>query len=194
MPSRQDPEIVPLPFAETLEIARLDGAAPTTLTRRIEDTEAEATARYLGAVSVEGLAFDGEIAPWGGRGWRLRGRVSARIVQECVITLEPVVTRLDTEIERTYLPAVDLVEDDPEPGPQEMGPEDGPEPFTETIDLAAAIVETLQLGLDPYPRAPGASLGQHVHTAPGIEALTDESVKPFAKLAALKRAREDDKA
>ena len=48
-------------------------------------------------------------------------------------------------------------------------------------DLTGLIVETLSLAIDPYPRAPGESLGEL-----GSDGLDDE-VNPFASLKKLKQ-------
>jgi hypothetical protein len=60
--------------------------------------------------------------------------------------------------------------------------EEEPEPlFGDTVDLGALATEFLMLGIDPYPRKPGAV----------FEAQTaqDETDHPFAALARLRRGR-----
>jgi hypothetical protein len=54
----------------------------------------------------------------------------------------------------------------------------------ETLDLGEALAEQLALALDPYPRAPGASLA-------AAEDEEDESPArgPFAGLAPLRKRR-----
>ena len=59
---------------------------------------------------------------------------------------------------------------------------DGPEPLTGgVVDLGALATEFLILGVDPYPRKPGAVLE--------ASSAGDDSVKPFAALAALKKGQ-----
>jgi hypothetical protein len=53
--------------------------------------------------------------------------------------------------------------------------------FGDTVDLGALATEFLMLGIDPYPRKPGA-----VFVA---EALEDEMDHPFADLARLRRGK-----
>ena len=54
------------------------------------------------------------------------------------------------------------------------------------IDLSEVMIESLALALPLYPRQDGAGFGQLSTTEPGAEQLSDEDVKPFAALAALK--------
>ena len=68
-------------------------------------------------------------------------------------------------------------------------PADGPEPLIGgAVDLGAIAIEFLILGIDPYPRKPGAVF----EASPA----GDDPAKPFAALAALKkgagRQRRDD--
>ena len=56
----------------------------------------------------------------------------------------------------------------------------------EEIDLGAVMVESLELALPLYPRAPGAELGEAVFAAPGAEPLKDVDLRPFAGLSALR--------
>ena len=63
---------------------------------------------------------------------------------------------------------------------QALDTEDPPEPLREgAVDLGALATEFLLLGIDPYPRKPGA-----VFDAPPAG---DPSSHPFAALAALKK-------
>jgi hypothetical protein len=64
---------------------------------------------------------------------------------------------------------------------------DPPEILTgSTIDLGPLVVEYFVLGIDPYPRAPGAALPPEAADPDG-----PEDASPFAALAALKGAGKD---
>jgi len=107
-----------------------------------------------------------------GAGVRVTGQVKARVGQTCVVTLEPVANDVDEPVDLTFSPAAgsQAVSGDGEP----------PEPLAdETLDLGAIATEFLLLGIDPYPRKPGAEF------AP-VKA-DDGSAKPFAALEALKK-------
>ncbi len=52
------------------------------------------------------------------------------------------------------------------------------------------ISEALSLAVPAYPRVEGAELGAMIHAEPGVEPLNEETVKPFASLADLKKKME----
>jgi uncharacterized metal-binding protein YceD (DUF177 family) len=85
--------------------------------------------------------------------------MTARLVQTCIVSLEPFPAKLNEHAALRFVPAAKL----PENAALELDPEslDGPDeiPFTgDTIDLGAALAEQLALCLDPYPRKPGVAL------------------------------------
>jgi uncharacterized metal-binding protein YceD (DUF177 family) len=105
--------------------------------------------------------------------------LEARVVQSCVVTLEPVVADVADSFTLYYAEevvppghAVDLPIED----------EDWPEPIEDgRIDVGEAVAQQLALALDPYPRAPGARLDPAFGEAP--------ATTPFAELAREKRPR-----
>ena len=52
-------------------------------------------------------------------------------------------------------------------------------------DPGAVALEALALALPPYPRAPGASLGEAVFAEQGVALLRDDDLRPFSGLASL---------
>lgn len=136
----------------------------------------------LGLLSLASLRFQGELRPRGRADVALEARLEARGDQACVVTLAPVPFALDVPVARVYVAGMS----DPEGDEVEMPEDDTREPLPESVDLWAVMVESLALALPDYPRAPGAELGQAVFTEKGAEPLTDEAMRPFAGLAALK--------
>jgi uncharacterized metal-binding protein YceD (DUF177 family) len=107
---------------------------------------------------------------------RATGRVSATVGQTCVVTLEPLVNRVDEPIDVMFAP---LAADDPEDGSEARDTDEPPEPLVDgTADLGAIAAEFLLLGIDPYPRKPDAEF------APPV--VASEGAGPFAVLARLK--------
>jgi len=106
-----------------------------------------------------------------GAGAHASGRLSARVGQTCVVSLEPMESTLDEPIEVTFSPSSDAVStEDEEP----------PEPLVGgTLDLGALATEFLLLGIDPYPRKAGAQFAP-----PKVE---EGGEHPFAALATLKK-------
>jgi uncharacterized metal-binding protein YceD (DUF177 family) len=99
--------------------------------------------------------------------------------QTCVVTLEPLTSEVDEEIDAMFSP-------DAPPVPEatsgdEDGPaEDPPEPIVNgAIDLGTLATEFLMLGLDPYPRKEGVVFEPLIAPA-------DPADHPFAALKALK--------
>jgi hypothetical protein len=104
--------------------------------------------------------------------------VSARVGQTCVVTLDP--------IENDICEAVDLLFEPAEGGlprgPHGEAEREPPEPLREgRIDLGEVATEFLLLGVDPYPRKPGAEFAS--------PASVGAEEGPFAALAALKTER-----
>ncbi|HEX8662602.1 MAG TPA: DUF177 domain-containing protein [Beijerinckiaceae bacterium] len=106
---------------------------------------------------------------------RVTGVVKARVEQVCVVTLEPFEDLIEEEVE------VDFAGSRAGASPAEA---EGPdyEPPDEIagghIDLGALTAEFLVLGLDPYPRKPGAAFS--------YEGDGDPAESPFAALKGLK--------
>jgi uncharacterized metal-binding protein YceD (DUF177 family) len=151
------------------------------------DAEARAAlAADLGIVAVRKLRLEGVLRPLGRADWRLDATLGATVVQECVVTLAPVTTRIDEPVERSYLESMP----EAEAGEVEMPEDDTAEPLPAALDLRDVLREALALALPPFPRADGVELGEVVVTEPGAAPLTDEAAKPFASLRDLVRREE----
>jgi hypothetical protein len=110
------------------------------------------------------------------------GRVSARVGQTCVVTLEPIENDIDEPVDITFapVPAGETALAADSDGRRRRAGEEPPEPlFGGAIDLGALATEFLILGIDPYPRKTG------VEFAPPI--AENDGPHPFAALEALKK-------
>lgn len=149
--------------------------------RAATDAERVALAEALDILRCDGLDVQYEIENIGSGAFRLSGDVKAKVVQACVVSLEPVASRIEeafvaeyrrdhrdagTEDEREILSTVDV-----EPL------EDG------GIDVGRIIFETVSASLDPYPRKAGAEFAWSDRK--GEEAVS--RTNPFAVLKNLKR-------
>ena len=112
---------------------------------------------------------------------RATGRLRASLQQPCVITGDPVAAQIDEPFELLFRPEPTDVRPDEE---IELSPEDCDVVFHDgaTIDLGAAIADTLALSIDPYPRSAGADAALK---EAGV--LSEAEAGPFAALAKLKR-------
>ena len=141
-----------------------------------------ALARELGLTGLRKLRFTGELRARGKRDWQLKARLGATVIQDCVVTLEPVTTRIDQDIERIYLARFE----EPEETEVEMPEDERSEPLGTHIDPATVMVEALALHIPAYPRKDGAELGEAVFAEDGVTPMRDEDTRPFAGLAALR--------
>lgn len=111
-----------------------------------------------------------------GNGLRADGRVSARVGQICVVTLEPLENDIDEAFDIVFAP----VEGADQSGAPGIDVDEPPEALVGgTADIGAVITEFFLLGIDRYPRKPGA-----VFAPPAAEA---NGGGPFAALARLKK-------
>lgn len=171
--------------APVLRVSSLRQSGTTPIRLEPGAEERAALARDLGALGLKKLRFEGVLTPMGKRGWRLEARLGATVIQECIVTLDPVTTRIDTEVMREFVP-MELLET-PEAGSEtEMPDDDSAEPLGEEIDLRAVMTEALSLALPVYPRKEGVELGDAQFAEDGVTPLTDDAVKPFAGLAGLR--------
>ena len=102
------------------------------------------------------------------------------------MTLNPVTTRIDEDVRRTYKVDVEEPEDDE----VEMTLDENVEPLPANIDLYSVMIEALSLAMPAYPRAEGAELGDAVFSDRGIAPMSDDDAKPFAGLKGLRKALE----
>lgn len=166
-----------------IRLADLPNRKPTEITLEPDAAERAAVADVLGIPAVRKLRFAARLTPQGSRDWRLVADLGATVVQDCVVTLAPVTTRIDETVERSYLASLPEIAGG---GEIEMPGDDTVEALPETLDLAAVMIEALALALPPYPRAAGAGIDTPVYTEPGKAPLRDEDMKPFAGLAGLR--------
>jgi uncharacterized metal-binding protein YceD (DUF177 family) len=142
-------------------------------------------AEQHGLVSVGRYRAELLVTSWKRQGVKVSGLVEADIVQECVVTLDPIESRISEEVSAVYLPEDSKLGREGFQGGGEIlidadGP-DSPETFAgDTIDVGALAEEFFELAIDPYPRKPGSGL-DHVETA-------DQPDSPFARLSALKKS------
>lgn len=167
---------------EQLLLARLSRGAQTTFMLTPEAPERAALAAELGLQALRKLRFAGRLIPEGRRDWRLEAELGATVVQACVITAEPVTTRIDEAVLRRYMAELPEAEGDE----VEIPEDDSAEPLPVMLDLTAVMAEALALALPIYPKAPGAALGEARFAAPGTEPLSDEAARPLSGLSALR--------
>jgi uncharacterized metal-binding protein YceD (DUF177 family) len=176
--NKADPWSVPVTVAQIPD---------TGLHRDIEADRAtrEAMAEVAGLREILSASAALDVTPEGGGRVHVAGRVRARVGQTCVVTLDPIETDIDEEIDLIFAPPEqipdmsDLVDEAAESDTEVPDP---PEPIVNgVIDLGRLATDALFLGIDPYPRRPDA-----VFELPQVAA--DPEDHPFAALKALQLA------
>lgn len=167
-----------------LTLAQLPKNQPTAFDLRLSPEAMADLAVELGILALRKTRLMGQIRP-DGEGWHLTARLGATVTQACVISLEPVVTRIEETFERRYQP--DLPE--PTAEEQEMPEDDSLEPLPKRIALDQLLAGALALALPPYPRLADAELKTRSFAPKGVTPLSDEDVKPFAALRQLSEAK-----
>jgi uncharacterized metal-binding protein YceD (DUF177 family) len=175
MMNAKDPWRAPVAVAQIPEIG---------LHREFEADQAEraAMAALAGLREIMSASASFDMAVKRNGRVHVTGRVSARIGQTCVVTLDPVENEIDEPIDLIFAPPeqiahADLVEEAAESDAEIPDP---PEPIVNgVIDLGRLATDALFLAIDPYPRKQGAVFEPHVEAA-------DPEDHPFAALKALR--------
>ncbi len=166
-----------------------------------DETTRSTIAKAAGVVALPRLDASFELARHGRDGAHVTGRIAATVVQSCIVTLEPIESRIEEAVDLVFLPPrepaaeprrlSDDFDDDDEVDVEFAAAvatetDEPPEVLQEgAVDLGAVAVEFLFLGIDPYPRKPGV-----VFDAPPAG---DPGTHPFAALAALKKSSDGSK-
>jgi hypothetical protein len=135
--------------------------------------ERRALADRFGLPEIKRLAATGRFSPGRGETWMLAARIEAEVVQNCVITLDPIDQQLHDDLTLVF------ASDAPDGTEVEFGLDDAEIlPPDRMVDIGEIVAQQLSLALDPFPRKPGASLPEYEKSA---------SDKPLAVLAAWHR-------
>lgn len=195
MPPSQSPPPTPPQSAArgnnrpTLRLGELSRRGDTAFVLTPEADERAALADDLGIPAIRKLRFAGTLHPTGRSDWDLRAELGATVVQDCVITLAPVTTRIDESVIRRYVEGLAP----PGAGEIEMPEDDTVEALPATLDLRLVMAEALALALPHWPRAEGATLETGSGAPPGAAPLSDDELRPFAGLKAALDRRGDPK-
>jgi uncharacterized metal-binding protein YceD (DUF177 family) len=148
-----------------------------------DDAERQAVAERLGLSSLGAFQAHATLTRKGAL-IEADGRIVASLEQSCVVTGDPVPAHIDEAFSLVFMREPESHADDE----VELGPADCDVVFHDgsTIDLGAAIADTLALSLDPYPRSAGADAALK---EAGV--LSEAEAGPFAALAQLKKGSDN---
>jgi len=156
---------------------KADGEQRAELTELVHVTSVDAFAADLLVQKVRG-------------GLRVTGRLTARVTQPCVVTLEPVSQDIDEPVDRVFMPGQDAGAD-AAPGSEvfvDLESDDIPDNFQgPDLDLTPLLIEIFGLAIDLYPRSPEAG--------PALDHIESDNRTdgPFAALARLRSEDEGNK-
>ena len=153
------------------------------------DSERAALARRFGFLELPAFSARVTVDRRLGGQVVVEGRLRGRLVQACVLTLEPVGQDLDEAFRIVF--KQDLADEhDPESGEAVLNAQaDSPEPLEgNMLDVGEIVAEQLSLAADPYPRRPGVKLEDVLPRGRqgGRPERPEPRRNPFAKLAVLK--------
>ena len=153
------------------------------------DRERAALAKRFGFLDLPAFSARVTVDLRLGRQVVVEGRLRGKIIQACILTLDPVTQELDDTFRIVF--QQDMAEErDPESGEALLSARaDAPEPLAgNMLDVGEIVAEQLSLAADPYPRRPGVKL-EDVMPRPrntGRPARNEQRRHPFAGLAALR--------
>ncbi len=172
----------------TVDLDRM-GPNGTALEIAASDSERAALVKRFGFLGLPAFSARVTVDRRPGGQVVVEGRLRGRIVQACILTLDPVAQDLDETFRIVF--KQDLAEErDPESGEALVSAQtDAPEPLPGSLlDVGEIVAEQLSLAADPYPRKPGVKL-EDVLPKPrkeGRHGRHEPRRHPFAGLAALR--------
>ena len=168
------------PGGAALEVAASDG-------------ERAALAKRFGFLALPALSARVTVDRSPGGHIVVEGRLRAKIVQSCILSLEPVPQQIDDTFRIVF--RQDFAEEhDPQSGEVVLSAQpDAPEPLAGSLlDIGEIVAEQLSLAADPYPRRPGIKLedvlpkAANTGKAAGRPSRDRQRGHPFGGLAALR--------
>lgn len=141
--------------------------------------------KRLGLLDLPKLTAELEVTHAPNQGLiKVKGLLEADVVQQCVVTLEPLPQKIKTKIDVVF--AREEHEVDPA-GMLDLAPDEGDLDYIHNgqIDLGELVTQHLGISLDPYPRKAGLA---PVEIRIGED---DAPQNPFVKLAEWKKKPKD---
>lgn len=141
---------------EFSRIVPVDRIPDSGMVREIaaEDAERRALAGRFAILAIDSLAARVVLRRTRKGDVRLTARIDARVVQECVVTLDPVENAIDEEVTLVFRRVADDAADRKTvviPADEDFEPLAG-----SALDIGEVVAVELALALDPFPRSPAA--------------------------------------
>jgi uncharacterized metal-binding protein YceD (DUF177 family) len=175
--------IIDSEFCRLVPLSKLTHGAEKTFEIEATAQECEALAKRFNILAVQSLKAIIKLSLRAkGKLIKLRGAFQAEVIQSCVITLDPVYSKLEDNFSLSYSETVD--NSAPEIDISIEG-EDYIEPLlSDSLDIGEAVSEHLALALDPFPRKKGAVF---VYSDKTDQFDNEVKPNPFSVLKSLKK-------
>ena len=177
MTSVDHPWSIPVSLHEVPESGR-------SITIVADEPARAAIAKLADLRALPRLEANFDLSPRGRDGLHVVGRVAATVGQTCVVTLEPIESEIEEDVDVVFAPPSTPIYVEEDGARVEIDPVDAPEPLTgNTVDLGVLATEFFILAIDPYPRKSGVEFDP--------PAADKGDGHPFAALAALEEGKRD---
>jgi uncharacterized metal-binding protein YceD (DUF177 family) len=171
------------PFSYLVKVGHVSNN-PVEVTLSADAEERAGLATLWSVLEVKALSATFQVLRWKRDGVRIKGRVTADVVQACVVTLDPVEAHIDEPVEVIFVPEGSKLARLPvatETGEMLLDPDgpDAPEIFTgDAVDVGVVAAEHVALAIDPYPRRADVAFEGHIESSD----KDDRKPSPFAVL------------
>lgn len=170
-------------FSRRIDLRRANRRATIDIDETATEAEQIALAIVMDAIEIPKFRMQASLAPLGNEGWALKGTVRATVIQPCVVSLRPVVSRIEAPLALRYMPEerasaeIEVI--------TELSDDVFTDLLTPQVDVGLAAQEALALALPAYPRHKDAVVPDDFSPPePGTDA--DEKPNPFAALSELR--------
>ena len=145
--------------------------------------QCDALAQVLDLETCDAISVRYRLQALNGDRIQLTGRLSARGVQACVVSLEPIAFQFDEDIQVMFVPAGSVAVE-AEIEYEVLSLEDLEDYSGAALNVGPVFFDHFGAALDPYPRKLGAQLAGPRPADQG----DDETPHPFAELGKIKRS------
>lgn len=157
------------------------GSAPRAVKIEADKTERAALTTRFDLIALDSLSATATLTAVAG-GIEARGRVTASLLQACVVTAEPVPATIEEPFALRFLADLPDGDSDDEEGLELSDADCDILPLEDgAIDLGEAVAQTLGLALDPFPRSPDSLKGEERVWKSGEEGGAFASLKGLLK-------------
>lgn len=164
-------------------------ANPVTVKINASPDECAALAQIWNVLGVKDLSADVRLTRWKRDGIKVFGSIIASLEQQCVISLNPLETKVEETFESHFVPENSRLARPDHRADQELiidiDSPDSPDTFSgHTIDIGSVVAEFTAMNIDPYPKRADAQLDPKYLL--NDQVLNDKPRSPFAALQKIK--------